>query len=292
MRKLASVIILLITTVITGCVSSSKKKGSTTTATTENSQVINEGNDPNFKIVANSDAGLTNFNRKVVVFGIDIYAVASVDDTKLLHAANVMAQYLDNNEDGVVDNPKVLKAMTDNKAFLFMWKNESDMDELNPPSGRLGQDLGDEETVPNFVSGGKTGRFDASLEEVWHIITHAGYSKAYPNILGENAGTALTNAMDKARGGSFTTIPKSYPAEAWYTYDDTTCTYDCQATEYFYWAMTSILGGQTNRLGEIQHEWRLNTKEKVQATDKDIYNLLTNPTYKFPTTLPDGTYRR
>jgi len=34
------------------------------------------------------------------VFGIDIYAVADVTDAKLLHTANVMALYLDNDEDG------------------------------------------------------------------------------------------------------------------------------------------------------------------------------------------------
>jgi hypothetical protein len=162
----------------------------------------------------------------------------------------------------------------------------------SPPSGRLGQDLGDDETIPGFVSGGKTGRFDASLEEVWHIITHAGYSKAYPNVFGENAGTSLTNAMDVARGGNFTTIPSSYPANSWYTYDDTTCTYDCQATEYFYWAMSSILGAQVNRLSEIQQEWKLNNKIKVQTTDAAVYGLLTDAKYKFPTVLPDGTYKR
>lgn len=255
------------------------------------SAAINQGNDPNFKIVVNSDVGLTNFNRKVVVFGIDIYAAPKVEDVKLLHAANIMAQYLDNNEDGIVDNQLVVDKMKENKAFLFLWKTENDMPS-NPPSGRLGQDLGNDETIPNFVSRGKIGVFDASLEEIWHIITHAGYSKAYPNIFGENAGTSLTNAMDVARGGNFTTIPNPYPAKAWYTYDDTTCTYDCQATEYFYWAMSSILGAQSNRLSEITEEWKLNTKAKVQTTDATIYSLLTDAQYKFPTVLPDGTYKR
>ena len=89
--------------------------------------VISTGNDPNFTIVANSDTGFSNFNRKVVVFGIDIYAVATVEDAKLLHAVNIMAQYLDNDEDGTVDNQLVLNKMLENKAFLVMWKNESDL---------------------------------------------------------------------------------------------------------------------------------------------------------------------
>ena len=167
---------------------------------------ISAGNDPNFTIVANSDSGFSNFNRKVVVFGIDIYAVAPVEDTKLLHAANVMAQYLDNDEDGMVDNQLVLDKMIENKAFLVMWKNENDLD-IEPPSDRLGQDLGNDETHPSFVTNGKSGSFDATLEEVLHIINNAGHSYAYPSAFGQNVGSELANAMDIARGGQFTSIP-------------------------------------------------------------------------------------
>jgi hypothetical protein len=252
---------------------------------------INPGNDPNFTIVAHSDEGLSSFNRKVVVFGIDIYAVPNVEDAKLLHAANLMAQYLDNDEDGTVDNQAVLDKMLEEKAFMVMWKRESDLN-ISPPDGREGQDLGDDETNPFYVSSGKTGRFDAALEEVLHIITHAGYAKVYPEIFGESAGSSIANAMDIARGGQFTSIPNTYPSDAWYTYDDNTCEYDCQVTEYHYWALTSILGAQETRLEEIGHEWKLNTKEKVQNQDEAVYQLLTDPQYSFPTVLPDGKYRQ
>lgn len=250
---------------------------------------VNEGNDPNFKIVANTDSGISTANRKVEVFGIDIYAASGVTDSKLLHAANVMAQYLDNDEDGMVDNPLVLEKMVENKAFMIMWKSESDLS--SQPDGRLGQDLGNDETNETYVSSGKSGRFDASLEEVWHIISHSGYAYAYPEVFGEQAGSQLSNAMDIARGGRFTSIPNPYPADAWYSYDDATCTYDCMNTEYFYWALTSILGGQDNRLDEIGHEWKLNTRSKVMATDKAVYDILTDARYGLPTKLPDGKYR-
>ncbi len=247
--------------------------------------VIEPGNDPNFTIVAHTDAGYTNTNRKVVVFDIPIYAYAEVEDSKLLHAANIMAQYLDNDEDGIVDNATLLETLTSNNAALFMWKRESQIN-INA------QDLGNDETIPAWHTNGQTGRFDAALEEVFHVITHSGYAKAYPTVFGENAGTTLTDAMDIARGGRFTSIPNPYPADAWYTYDDETCTYDCMAAEYIYWAMTSILGAQSNRLDEIEQEWQLNTLAKVQAQDPAVYELLTDPQYKFPTVLPDGTYRR
>lgn len=252
---------------------------------------IDAGNDPNFSIVAHSDDGFSSFNRKVVVFGIDIYAVAKVEDAKLLHAANLMAQYLDNDEDGTPDNPTVVDRMVAEKAFMVMWKKERDLN-INIPSGRLGQDLGNDETHPTYVSNNKSGEFDAALEEVFHIITHAGYSKVYPDIFGEMEGSQIANAMDKARGGQFASIPSSYPNGAWYTYDDSSCEYDCQVTEYFYWTMTSILGAQENRLNEIGQEWKLNTKDKVKNQDAAVYQLLTDPQYSFPTVLPDGTYRQ
>lgn len=280
MKKAIVISILFLVTLI-GC---SNPKGSTNT-------IVDPGNDPNFKIVVNADDGLSAFNRKVEVFDIDIYAVAAVEDLKLLHAANLLAQYLDNDEDGIVDDMKVLDAMKGQGAFLVMWKKESDLENLREPNGREGQDLGDDETRPDWHIG-KAGEFDAALEEIWHLVSHTGYANAYPNVFGEKAGTTLTNAMDLARGGNFTTIPDPYPTEAWYSYDDTTCDYDCMASEYIYWAMTSILGAQENRFDEIGHEWKLNTCAKVKEQDRAVFDLLTSSDYKLPSVLPDGTYKR
>ena len=249
------------------------------------------GNDPNFTIESNSDNNFSSVNKKVMVCGVPIYAVSKVDDLRLLHAANLMAQYLDNNEDGEVDNPLVLAAMLSANAFMVMWKKESDLN-IEPPSNAEGQDLGNDETIIDWHTNGHIGQFDAALEEVLHIITHAGYANAYPTIFGEQAGSSLSNAMDVARGGQFTSIPNNYPEEAWYHYDDTTCEYNCMVTEYMYWALTSLLGAQENRANEINNEWELNTPELLEESDQLIFNLLTNPQYNFPAVLPDGTYMR
>ena len=252
---------------------------------------IDVGKDPNFNIVPNNDIGLSSFNKKVIVFGIDLYAVREVEDAKLLHAANVMAQYLDNDEDGLIDNQLVLNKMLENKAFLVMWKKEKDLN-IRPPSGRIGQDLGNDEINPSFVSNGNTGRFDATLEEVLHLINNAGHSYAYPETFGKNQKSALSKAMDVARGGRFFKIPSIYPANAWFSYYDSTCDYEtCQTIEYLYWALTSILGAQENRLNEIGKEWKLNTADLLENTDNEIFELLTNPIYNLPTILPDGSYK-
>jgi hypothetical protein len=141
------------------------------------------------------------------------------------------------------------------------------------------------------INNEKFGAFDASLEEVLHLISNCGYGGAYPDVFRENSVSLIGQYMDNARGGHFEKIPNYYPAGAWYSYDDYTCEYECMITEYFYWTMTSILGAQEDRLDEIGHEWKLNTKEKVMETDPDIYNLLTDPQYKLPTIIPDGNYQ-
>jgi hypothetical protein len=251
--------------------------------------LIDPGNDPNFTVVVANQSGLKRFVKKVVVFDIPIYGVEKVHSNKMLHAANIMAQYLDNDEDGVIDNPAVYEKMLDNNAFMVMWERESDLNRINVSDDWIGQDLGNEETRPEWHNS-LDGPFDASLEEVLHIITHAGYAYAYPETFGENTGTDLAKALDKARGGQFFNVPDTYPIDAWFTYDDETCDYACMNTEYLYWLLTSKLGAQSNRLDEIGQEWTLVSPSLVETFDTLGNALIIDAMYKMPTILPDGRY--
>jgi hypothetical protein len=231
------------------------------------------------------------FCKTTDIFGIKIYATENVENEKVLHAASILAEYLDNDEDGTVDNQRIVDKLIDKKVWLLMVKDESELDDAIriPPIGKPFQDLHDEEV--SIINGSP--RFDATLEEVLHLITQHGYAEVYPNIYGENKNSEIAVAMDIARGGYFKNVPNTYPSNAWYTYDDKSCDYSCQITEYTYWALTSILSGQEypGRLEEIQHEWKLNTRDRVQEEDKTVYSLLTNTQYKFPSNLPNGRYR-
>ena len=231
------------------------------------------------------------FCKTTEIFGIKIYATNKVDNEKMLHAASILAEYLDNDEDGQVDNQKVVDKLIEKNVWLLLVKNESDQNDaerINLKNSNY-QDLRDEEIT--LVNGSP--RFDASLEEVLHLIAQHGYAKVYPEVFGEKKGSKIADAMDIARGGYFKKVPNEYPANAWYTYNDESCDYSCQITEYTYWALTSILGGQdfNGRFDEIKDEWKLNTKEKVKNNDSDVYNLLTKSEYKLPTKLPNGKYR-
>ena len=255
----------------------------------------------NFTIVSNDDSPERTFNvfcKKVDVFGVYIYATENVSDPDLLHTSNIMAQYLDNDEDSIVDNPLVLEKMLENQSVMVLFGSEKSskkrvfLRSANKLEGAyVFQDLYGDEIHPSWSLNSP---FDATLEEVLHLITHSGFSKVYPSVFGEQKGSEVANAMDKARGGQFDDVPSNYPSDTWYTYDDKTCEYNCQVTEYFYWALTSLLGAQDypGRYDEIGQEWKANTPSLLESKDSDVYSILTDTIYKLPSVLPDGTYRR
>jgi len=238
------------------------------------------------------------FSKGKTVFGIKIFATEGVSDDKFNHAVNIMAEYLDNNEDGIADNKSVVKKMIELDATMVLFKNEEEENQIMSNNEMIFNSLKNEDSLQNLydeeinIDGSKFGQFDASYEEILHLITHVGYANVYPKTLGEIQGTKIANAMDVARGGTFIKVPESYPATAWYSYYDETADYGTMITEYVYWALTSILGAQNfdGRYEEIKEEWKLNTLEKVKDKDTRIYNILTDEKYKFPKILPDGKY--
>ena len=77
--------------------------------------------------------------KKVMVHGVPIYATNTTGDDKLLHAAGVLAQFLDNDEDGEIDNPKVHQAMLDTGGTIVMTGTQDEaheMDWRNAPGAR------------------------------------------------------------------------------------------------------------------------------------------------------------
>ena len=231
------------------------------------------------------------FKKYVNVFGVHCFATARTPDAKLRHAAVIMAEYLDNDEDGQPDNPAVLAAMVKRNAFLAMTATERELERLDHDVFEdAGFHAGQGQFATDTLPGG--GRFDATLEEVLHLITHEGYANAYPKIFGERPGTVLAECLDRARGGHFRRVPRRYPKGAWFTYDDRTCDYGCQCTEYLYWAITSALGAQSakQRREDISHEWKLHNRELVRTRDPHIFKLITDAKYKLPARLPDGKY--
>ena len=231
------------------------------------------------------------FSKSIEVFGILIVASENTPDSKVLHAAHVMAEYLDNDEDGQVDDDAVVASMVSKQATLVMFQDENEAEssgifDAEIPEDRGFQDLYGEET-------NQSGRFDASLEEVLHLISNYGYELVYPEALGTERPTQLTEAMDLARGGYFASVPSSYPDEAWYHYDD----YDVRLSMY---GRGILLLGVNDKAWRTSGpdtlrrdcvEWELCTPEALENGDPAITAILEEPTYKLPTVLPNGIYR-
>ena len=234
------------------------------------------------------------FEKSQKVFGVHVFGTSDVDDSKFDHAVNVLRDYLDNDGDGKADSKKLVRSLKREKAAMTIFRDEDEINEYIEKYERkiekIGanlQDLFDSEIVTTLD---KSGEFDASLEEVFHLVSDYGYSKVYPKQFGLQKDSLIGQLMNNARGGYFKKVPKQYPDDAHYTYYDKSCNYECQVTEYFYWGMTSVLGGQQSlgRFEEIQDEWRLNTPAKVAESDPELFELLTSGQFGLPTVLPDG----
>ena len=51
------------------------------------------------------------FSKQVEIFGISIFATATTPDSKILHAAGLLAQYLDNDNDSQPDNQLAIQSI-------------------------------------------------------------------------------------------------------------------------------------------------------------------------------------
>ena len=218
------------------------------------------------------------FTKKVLVFEVPIYATNTTGDDKLMHAASVLAQYIDNDEDGKPDNPKILEAMLEAKGAIVMTKTQGEGRRVPRGSRPRGQGLYDEETRPNAKA---EGVFDTALEEILHMVSDHGWGGAYPSVFGRVPGTDIANSMDLARGGQFQEIPDEYPAGAWYSYDDETCDYDCMTSEYIYWAFTSFIGAQ-------DIPGRVDGRGDIFISDPTGRMRSTSPRIAYMTTTPPG----
>ena len=231
---------------------------------------------------------------------IHIYAEQSISDSKVLHAAAIAAELLDNNEDGIIDDENVknelmslytimpLFAYEGSNAEDILFDNFEDLKENN--NFCAGAVLYNNEIDP--YSPGFWGN-DASVEEVLHTINACSHIEIYPDVFGlEPNSSQMSDAMDVARGGQFLIIPNNYPEEGWYHYDDWTCDYQCMAMEYLYWCIVTNMGLLDNNMicSGISDEWELCTAEEFEAIDVLMHAVITNLEYKIPQLAPDGNY--
>jgi len=236
------------------------------------------------------------------VFGVPVFGHSSISDAKFQHVASVLAEWLDNDEDGCADIPLVVSKMTSTspKPFPLAERDNAELTSaqvdafisagFKPASVTYNREL-----LPSCAGVAATDNCaDATLEEVLHMVTAEGYKAAFPSTFSTevNSNSLMTAAMDVARGGKFTSIPASYPASAWFTYNDATCDYRCMATEYVYWGISAYVGSLAGRKNSIAREWKFSTKAELLAGDVKLSAILQDTSsYRAPSVAPDGKYR-
>jgi hypothetical protein len=195
----------------------------------------------------------STFQQHCSPFGISIFSLPSsrFPRDKFLHVCNMMAQFLDNDQDGCADDANVVKMMRLNQAGLVLMDSENDDYYNDIVEGFDETALFASQVRPSCSGSSETSTCrDVAIEEVFSFITEYGISPFYPNEFGQcydgnfQQRSDLQVQMDIARGGHFTSTPTSYPAGAIFTYDDRFCNYDCMSEEFFYYSLTSLLGGQ------------------------------------------------
>jgi hypothetical protein len=258
---------------------------------------LNAQNNVCFEIIDNPDSGdpaLGIFEKYVDVYGCAIYAESGVTDDRVLHVAAVWAELIDNNEDGIVDDPQLLEALVEADALMpvFEFDESSSMQSFfnNYQGEGVSAILWQSEIDPSQP--GHWGD-DATVEEVLHTINDVGHREIYPDAFElEPNSSLMSDAMDLARGGQWLTIPQTYPDEAWYHYDDYTCDYQCMAIEYLYWCIVSHMGilNDVQTCDGIANEWEPCSPELFMSTDPTMYAIVTDPQYLLPQLAPDGNY--
>jgi hypothetical protein len=125
------------------------------------------------------------------------------------------------------------------------WERDRDREEEKEEK-EDGEEEKGEEKEEGQEEANDDGCFDATLEEVLHLVTTVGLAVAYPSTWGEVSGSAVADLMDFARGGRFPRPPLQYPASAVFCFYDMDCDYACQVSEFAYWVATTARGAQAH----------------------------------------------
>ncbi|WP_052245288.1 hypothetical protein [Halocynthiibacter namhaensis] len=216
------------------------------------------------------------FDKSAVVFNsLTICGTSGVSQDKLQHAANVAAQWLDNDQDGVADNPVVNEQLAANKATVVMSGSGFGMTAARIYSaleldGRFGQDL-------HAVETNNPERRDASQEEMHHIISGAGWAAVYPELFADQSETSQ--------------IYKGWEhsdANGYYVYNDPTCNNFCKNMEHLYKAVAAYLGSDADL---ADTEFTIKSQAELREKHPDMVALFESPDYDYPNHMwPDGAY--
>ena len=214
----------------------------------------------------------------LVLDSLLICGTKDVPADKLTHAANVAAEWLDNDGDGIADEPRLIETFKTSKPVIVMSStgiSTSAMPRIMSAfSGHQIQDLYASETNPG------NNQRDASQEEIHHVIINGGWQKLYPTVFSETASdnSKLYQAWKIADNNSF------------YVYNDPTCNDSCKVTEFVYLATAAYME-KGAELDLASDEMRLKNREQLAEQIPAVIEIFESAEYVYPTDhWPTGSY--
>ena len=260
------------------------------------------------------------------VFGTMVIG-AGVKRQSVQHVADVLAGYLDNDQNGLCDDSKVCKKLRESLGTIIMFRNKhqanrywdtpwffkrigvqwySNNIELNGVT--LHQFFEEDIVVHSCAYGGVfksymtkcQKEFDLTLETTLQFITSNGVSLAYDTAFGKREDSILGGHIKELNGNcgwgfSKNWInPSSDGCTGYFAYSDSSCKYACIVTRGLYWAISSMLGAQDykQQIEAIADEWLLYDESLLRAHAPSILALIEDTAVYpwLPKQLPNGTY--
>ena len=229
------------------------------------------------------------FPNTILVFDIPVMATAGVSKEQHLHVANMLAGYLDNNYDNVIDNPLMYAQFSNGLTGIAVYENTAEETSVTATLGSWKtRTTSIYANQINLLGDGVSGIRDYTLETVLrYFLIDKGFVEVYSD-LGTTRTTALTAAMDTARGGyQAGGVPGyNYPPFAWYT-DQLGLSYRDLVVQYLYLGISTYAGDNAWRDTDIDEYWMPETRAKLETQDPSIVSILEDTSnYVLPLTRP------
>ena len=254
-------------------------------------------------------------DQKIAIFRINVYKYQDAESWALVHAATILAEYLDSDEDGMVDDPAVVDALmsSDRKDGVAVLNKRGDIG-----SGDYKDSFWGITRVGEQACLDGEGHFcQQTIEEFHHALYH-GLEIAYPSAFGSVPGTELMLAVEQAYGDCEHCLDCAPDCEHYDCQGPDDCTFipgscggashyatpsyspgGCLAAENFYLAWTSLYGLQVDYCDNLVSEWEPCTPEAMMSDPRMelLYTLVSGQSdsaeqlgYVLPSAAPDGSY--
>ena len=248
--------------------------------------IVYSSTDPGAPNIFNGYTQLkTVLTKWTTIFGIPVLGTSSVSVNAVKHAANMLASYLDNNFDGVVDNSSLYAEFSDGLTGIVVYADAAEETSLTASLGSFKPNRTFsvyEDEMNNFQGDGYNSQRDLSGERILKDLLIPKLTTLYSD-LSTTRPSVLTDAMDAARGGyqAGGQPNYNYPPFAWYT-DLTGLSYENLVYEYLYLLTATVAGSLEWRAGSIQSLWDPYNSLLLVTQDAAGNSIVNDDTYKLP----------